>query len=158
MLALAGELADGVLLNWCTPERVNRARATVAETAERAGRDPSAITIGVYLRACIEPDESVALQAVAPQAQQYASIPHYRWQFEAMGLGEEAARASSGEDTDGLTWAVALVGDPAAAAARLQAYREAGADLPVVYPVPALEPVSSILGTVMALAPRPIVA
>ena len=106
----------------------------------------------------IQPDESVALQAVAPQAQQYASIPHYRWQFEAMGLGEEAARASSGEDTDGLTWAVALVGDPAAAAARLQAYREAGADLPVVYPVPALEPVSSILGTVMALAPRPIVA
>src|SRR5438876_5809476 len=49
--ALAGEVADGVLLNWCTPERVGRAREIVAQSAARAGRDPTAVTIAVYVRA-----------------------------------------------------------------------------------------------------------
>ena len=53
MVSLAGEVADGVLLNWCTPERVARATALVREAAERAGRDPSHVTIGVYVRACL---------------------------------------------------------------------------------------------------------
>ncbi len=36
-------------------------------------------------------------------------------------------------------------------------YRRAGADMPVVYPVPALDPVSSIVGTILAMAPSPAV-
>ena len=38
-VALAGETADGVLLNWCSPERVADASAAVRAAAERAGRD-----------------------------------------------------------------------------------------------------------------------
>jgi 5,10-methylenetetrahydromethanopterin reductase len=52
MVALAGEVADGVLLNWCPPERVHRAAATVADAAARADRDPP--EIGVYVRAAWE--------------------------------------------------------------------------------------------------------
>jgi 5,10-methylenetetrahydromethanopterin reductase len=155
MIQLAGEVADGVLLNWCTPERIGRARATLTEAARRAGRDPVSVTLATYIRACVEPDDAVAVQAIAPQAQQYASIPHYRAHFEQMGLAEEAAAAASGEDPGPLIRAVTLVGDAKTASARLQAYRDAGADLPVVYPVPALEPLSSMLGTVLALAPEP---
>ena len=66
-----------------------------------------------------------------------------------------ANAAASGGDPGPLIRAVALVGDPEAAKARLQAYRDAGGDLPVVYPAPALEPVSSMLGTILALAPHP---
>jgi 5,10-methylenetetrahydromethanopterin reductase len=40
-LRLAGEVADGVLLNWCPPDRVAQARAAVSEAATAAGRDPS---------------------------------------------------------------------------------------------------------------------
>jgi alkanesulfonate monooxygenase SsuD/methylene tetrahydromethanopterin reductase-like flavin-dependent oxidoreductase (luciferase family) len=155
MIALAAEVADGVLLNWCTPERLQRARATLDDAVQRGGRDPGAVTLATYIRACVEPDEAVAIQAIAPQAQQYASIPHYRAHFEQMGLAEEAAAAASGEGPGPLIRAVTLVGDAKAAADRLQAYRDAGADLPVVYPVPALEPLSSMLGTVLALAPHP---
>jgi len=155
MVELAAEIADGVLLNWCTPERVAAAKSSVRRAAERAGRDPSGITVAVYVRACVEPDERLALDAVRPQAQQYASIPHYQRQLEAVGLGKEAEAAARGDVPDALIRAVAAVGDAAAAAARIQAYRDAGADLPFAYPVPALEPVSSILGTVLALAPSP---
>ena len=155
MIALAGEIADGVLLNWCTPERVQQARATLTEAAERAGRDPRSVTLATYIRACIEPDETVALQAIQPQAQQYASIPHYRQQFDRMGLSKEVEQAARGDLPAALIRAIALAGDPEAAKQRLQAYRDAGADLPVVYPVPALEPVSSMTGTILALAPHP---
>src|SRR5207244_8133352 len=79
-------------------------------------------------------------------------ISHYRRQLELMGLGELAASPDSSEE---LVRALCLVGDPAPARRRLQEYRDAGADLPVVYPVPVLEPVSSLMGTMMALAPSP---
>ena len=155
MIALAGEIADGVLLNWCTPQRVGRARATLSDAADRAGRDPASIMLSTYIRACVEPDESIALQAIQPQAQQYASIPHYRTHFEQMGLGDAAEEAARGDLPEALIRAVTLVGDAAAARRRLDEYRDAGADLPVVYPVPALEPVSSMTGTILALAPDP---
>jgi 5,10-methylenetetrahydromethanopterin reductase len=155
MFALAGEIADGVLLNWCTPERVQGARTAIAGSAERAGRDPSSISVGVYVRACVEPDQEVAVDALRPQAAQYASLPHYRRQMEAMGLGAEAEAAARGEVPDALVRALCLVGDPRAMGERLGEYRAAGADLPVVYPVPVLEPVSSLLATLLALAPRP---
>ena len=61
---MAGELADGVLLNWCTPERVRQAREEVAEGARAAGRDPAEVTVGVYVRACLDPDVMAAIDAV----------------------------------------------------------------------------------------------
>ena len=40
MLRLAGEVAEGALLNWATPERIAASRSRIAEGAVRAGRDP----------------------------------------------------------------------------------------------------------------------
>jgi alkanesulfonate monooxygenase SsuD/methylene tetrahydromethanopterin reductase-like flavin-dependent oxidoreductase (luciferase family) len=157
MIALAGEIADGVLLNWCTPERVRRARNLVAEGARRAGRDPAQITVGVYVRACLGEEEGVALEALRWAAAQYLAFPHYRRQFEAMGLVSppdgSAGRPPFAEDA--LVRSVCLLGEPSAAGDRLDQYRAAGADLPLVYPVPVLDPSSSLMGTVLALAPTP---
>ena len=156
-MRLAGEVADGVLLNWCPPERVAFARERIREGAEAAGRDPASIRVGVYVRAAVgqgAPGDAGLRMAAA----EYASYPSYRRQFEDAGLGKEAERAASsdgGDVPDALLDAVALRGDAASALRRLEAFRQAGADLPVVYPVATLEPVSSILGTLFALAPVP---
>jgi alkanesulfonate monooxygenase SsuD/methylene tetrahydromethanopterin reductase-like flavin-dependent oxidoreductase (luciferase family) len=154
MVSLAGEVADGVLLNWCTPERVARAATIVREAAERAGRDPSAMTIGVYVRACLGIDEDVAIAALGAMVGRYAAIPHYRRQFEAMGLGE-AARPSG--PPDAVVRALTVAAGRTQALARFDAFREAGADLVLCYPVAALEPLSSVMGTVLAAAPDPAV-
>src|ERR1039457_1608296 len=45
MLRLAGEVADGALLNWATPERIAGSRTFLAQGAARAGRSPAAITV-----------------------------------------------------------------------------------------------------------------
>ena len=160
---LAGEVADGVLLNWCTPERVRRARAELADGARGAGRDPSEVTVAVYVRACLHRDASAAMAAVQAMAGEYASYPAYARQFAALGLGDDAEqaaaahRAGRSEDVpERLVREVSLVGEPSHARGRLESFRLAGADLPVVYPVvvPGTPPDASARETLQALAPR----
>jgi 5,10-methylenetetrahydromethanopterin reductase len=162
MIRLAGEVADGVLLNWCTPERVARARRLIKQGAERAGRDPAGTTVAVYVRACLGVEEPVALEALRKMTGLYASFPHYRRQLELMGLGEEAAlavkafsRGRPEEIPESLVRSLTVLGGRAEAVARFAAFREAGADLVLCYPVAALETLSSVLGTVLAAAPAP---
>jgi alkanesulfonate monooxygenase SsuD/methylene tetrahydromethanopterin reductase-like flavin-dependent oxidoreductase (luciferase family) len=145
MIGLAGEVADGVVLNWCTPERVGRALELLAEGAARAGREPADVTVAVYVRACVGTDDETASQALREAAAMYTALPHYAAIFAEMGLDPG--------DPDQVAKAVCVSGTAANARARLDAFRQAGADLPVVYPVPAMEPVSSLLGTIMAMAP-----
>src|SRR5439155_13647675 len=94
MVGLAGEVADGVLLNWCTPERVAAARRLMVASAERSGRDPVKVTVAVYVRACLGLEEPVAMLDLKQMAGRYAAIPHYHRQFDRMGLGDEAALAA----------------------------------------------------------------
>jgi len=153
-MRLAGEVADGVILNWCTPERVAAASGHIRRAASAAGRDPAAITIAVYVRGSVGGDGVSAREALAAASSQYVRYPAYLRQFRAMGLAEEAERAAAG-DPGPLVAAVCLPGDRDRARDRLEAFREAGADLPVVYPVAggASAP-ASLLATIEALAPR----
>ncbi|MGZ4149928.1 MAG: LLM class flavin-dependent oxidoreductase, partial [Actinomycetota bacterium] len=155
---LAGEVADGVLLNWCTPERVARAVVGVREGAEEAGRDPAEVTLGVYVRASL--GDGSGLDLARRAAGEYASYPAYARQFAAMGLGQEAARAAQAhrdgrteEVPDALVRSVCLLGDAGRARARLGAYAQAGAALPIVYPLTADADAGSALATLTALAP-----
>jgi alkanesulfonate monooxygenase SsuD/methylene tetrahydromethanopterin reductase-like flavin-dependent oxidoreductase (luciferase family) len=157
---LAGEVADGVLLNWCTPERVVAARSELAEGADRAGRDPSAVTVGAYIRACLVMDEGAALAAMRAAAGEYAALPAYRRQAAALGLGAEAEtaaaahRAGRPEDVpEGFVRTLGLVGNPSAARERVDGYRDAGLDLPIVYPVVTDDVIGSIRVTLRSLAP-----
>lgn len=169
---LAGEVADGVLLNWCPPTRVTRAREEVAAGAASAGRDPGDVTVAVYVRASLGADGAEA--ALRDAAAEYASYPAYARQLEALGLGVEAAAAAAahhaGRPQDvpqRLLDEVCLPLDPARARDRLTEYRDAGADLPVIYPVvprgagpgpvarATLEALAPTRGRRMALPQRP---
>ena len=92
-MRLAGEIADGVILNWCPPERVPFARARIAEGAEATERDPASVMVAVYVRAWVGPDETEAMSALRAMAGQYASYRAYRRQFDEVGLGPQAAVA-----------------------------------------------------------------
>jgi alkanesulfonate monooxygenase SsuD/methylene tetrahydromethanopterin reductase-like flavin-dependent oxidoreductase (luciferase family) len=93
---------------------------------------------------------------------QYAAIPQYQRQLRRMGLGEEGSLAAKAhragrpeEVPEGLVRNLIVVGGRSEALARFEAYHDAGADLVLCYPVAALDPFSSILGTVLASAPSP---
>lgn len=98
MLAVAGALADGVALNWCTREHVAWSRAQVEEAARRAGRRPPPLL--EYVRTCVDPHERLARGTLAAAALVYAlGPPAYRHHFERMGFADELRRLEH-EDGD----------------------------------------------------------
>lgn len=81
MCALAGEVADGVLLNWVTPEYARRSADIVREAASKAGR--RAPKVFAYVRLAMGAPAAAKLQ---DEADRYAAIPAYGANFARIGV------------------------------------------------------------------------
>lgn len=81
MCQLAGEVADGVLLNWVTPEYARRSADVIRAGAAAAKRQPPKIF--AYVRLAMG---GPAAARVAQEADRYARIPAYGANFERMGV------------------------------------------------------------------------
>jgi 5,10-methylenetetrahydromethanopterin reductase len=146
MCALAGAVADGVLLNWATPGYVEEAIADVRRGAERAGRDPRTVDVACYIRAAVGADPAAVRGALAAETARYIGLDFYRRMFDRSGFAAETAAvmraarhgtdAAAAEVSDRMLEAVAVFGSPAACRERLERYRALGVTLPVVAPVP----------------------
>ncbi len=166
MLRLAGEQADGALLNWATPERIAASRQLVAEGAARVGRDPGEVPLTMYVRVCVDDDVDAARRALGAQVLTYAMAAPgtpltagYRGLFTQMGFGEilsvlerrkrdgESMRSLIDAAPDDLLTSVGYFG-PASGAAQAYARLSRGLDETVVRIVtarPGLEPVVAAL-------------
>src|SRR5215467_13103664 len=113
MLGVAGELADGVLLNWCSPEWVGWSRTRVERAAAAAGRPAPEVV--EYIRTSVDPDAALARSTLGTAALQYALGPNaYRRHFERMGFGAEldGLERSGGEPGADLLAASGAAGAP----------------------------------------------
>ena len=81
MCRLAGEVADGVLLNWVTPEYARLSAERVREGAAAARRQPPKIF--AYLRVALGP---AACDRLQEESNRYAAVPAYGANFARMGL------------------------------------------------------------------------
>ena len=84
MCAVAGEAADGILLNWIVPDYVAPSVAIVAAAAQKAGR-PEPQMMG-YVRTVYGP---ASREVFAGEAARYASYPAYAANFSRMGTPAE---------------------------------------------------------------------
>lgn len=146
MLRLAGEAADGVLLNYlpasAVPWCIEQVRAGEAE----AGRAPGSCSVYAYVHVGVC-DRDEALPAARRDLFSYAVVPAYANAFARAGFGDEveALRAAfDSGDRDGAVAAISdrmvdaidICGDASTVAGAVQAYRDAGVDVPVVMPMP----------------------
>lgn len=159
MLAFAGRLGDGVLLNWLPLDAVPDAVAQVRKAATEAGRDPAAVVVACYVRACVG-DLGQLAGDLRPQVLTYLQSPAYAAMLRRSGITDVDRVAAAGPDertglvSDQTIDALVATGTADQVAARLEAYRQAGVDLPVLYPLPAGEhPAARVLATLSALAP-----
>lgn len=171
MLRLAGAHADGVSLNWCTPEQIAWSRERIVEGAKRAGRDAAGVTVMEYIRICVDEDEEAARRAYTRALMGYAlarpgasKTAGYRGHFARMGfdaaltaLEERRERgATDAELVDAfppeLLKMVGYYGNAAGAAAAFRRLAE-GLDTAVVRVVPARPGVESVLAVMRACAP-----
>ena len=132
MLRLAGELSDGALLNWCSPEWVAWSRARVERAAAAAGRPAPEIV--EYIRTSVDPDAALARSTLGSAMLQYALGPGaYRAHFERMGFADELRRLEAGEDAPSgeLLAASGAAGEPGQVRSQFERLAE-GLDLAIV--------------------------
>ena len=91
MLQVAGEVGDGVILNWLAATDVPRVIALVREAAARAGRDPAAVEITARLLVNVDPPGGDADVGVRRHVTAYLNVPVYRAYQEWLGRGPALA-------------------------------------------------------------------
>jgi probable F420-dependent oxidoreductase len=78
MLKVAGEVGDGAITNWLSPEDVPKVVAVVREAARAAGRDPEALEISARLFLNLDPPGPEAETAVRRHLAAYLNVPVYK--------------------------------------------------------------------------------
>jgi len=146
MLTLGGELADGVFLNLMTTDSLPAALTHVDAGLSLAGRARSDTVVACLLPCCISTDVEAAAGAARQVVAGYAMHPAAGKLFSANGFSSELSqvreRLASGEQnaaesvSDAMIDAFVAHGGPEVLAGRIQAYRDAGVDLPVLFPMP----------------------
>ena len=138
MLQMAGQLADGVLLNYLPASHVPWSVEQI-----RAGGDAE---VYAYVHAGIcEREDGVEL--ARRDLFSYAVVDSYARSFERAGFGDEVAaireaHAAGDRDaaiaavSDRMVDAIDVMGDEDTVQATMQAYVEAGVDVPVLMPLP----------------------
>ena len=133
MCRLAGEIADGVLFNWLTPEHAKASAVLVREGAQAAKRPVPRLF--AYVRLAMGPG---AAERVAKEGARYDSVPAYHANFERMGVKPEAT---------------AVVADTPAEVARALARWDGALDEIVLRALPADDGVESTLALLRAAKP-----
>ncbi|HEY7141638.1 MAG TPA: LLM class flavin-dependent oxidoreductase [Methylomirabilota bacterium] len=134
MCRLAGEIADGVLLNWLTPEHAKTSAEWVRAGAAAAGRRPP--RLATYVRVAVGPGSTERIEA---EGQRYAAIPAYADHFARMGVPPSAT---------------AVIAESAAAVPEALAPWERVLDDVVVRAITASDSVDETLALVRAAQPR----
>jgi alkanesulfonate monooxygenase SsuD/methylene tetrahydromethanopterin reductase-like flavin-dependent oxidoreductase (luciferase family) len=142
---LAGELADGAEFYMCPVDRVRKLANAAHETAAKHGRKAADVAITVGLPTFVDDNLEKAYDTARQQLSFYPALPFYNRQLaksgfeaEAKAAMEAAARgdhkAQVAAVSNRLVDSVALVGPASRCIERLSAFREAGAQMPIIAP------------------------
>jgi probable F420-dependent oxidoreductase len=89
MCELAGEVADGVLLNWIPPSAVPASLRHIEAGVKRAGRSLADVDVAVYVRTCVTDEREAMREALARDITGYATVSVYARFFAECGFAEE---------------------------------------------------------------------
>lgn len=146
MLSACGELADGVILTRTSLGSCAGIRAQVRDGAERAGRSMADIELTSLLPCAVAERRADALDQIRESTAVYAGFfPRYNRLMSESGFPDAAAAIaeawSRGDRAaairavpDALIDATSIAGDSAYCRARIDAYRDAGIELPILSP------------------------
>jgi len=150
MMEMAGEIADGVVLNYCVPPEYNDSALQLLEAgAKRAGRTLDQIDRPQLVVCSVDYDHDRAIDTTRELLTQYlAQQPHIA---KASGVSEEVVREiqsilgwpATREQIrraahfvpDELIYRISASGTPDEARAKVQEYIHHGATCPILYPV-----------------------
>ena len=145
---LAGEIADGVMPLWWSVERVARSKAWVERgRAKSSGRGKLEMTLG--LPTFVGTDIDALRAAARANLGFFTALPFFQRLLRASGFAAEADQAEQGAGGDALSDrvldAICLLGPVEHCRERLAAYRDAGLDLPILWPALGIEAARAVV-------------
>lgn len=167
MLQLAGELADGVFLTWIPEGQIPWVLGHLHTGAARVGRSLEDFVIACHIRVWVTDAPDAATRWLQRELTGYATVEAYQRYFRHIGFGSEtdaiAAQWRAGDRagavervSEAMVTQLAVVGSAEHCRARLARFREAGVNLPIVFPfTPQADDRASIYKTLEAVAPNP---
>jgi len=157
------EVADGWLPYFASPDTLRVDLASIEDALRTAGRERASFTVAPLLPVLVSDDDAASRAVLRRQLAFYIGGMgrFYRETVTRHGFGDTAEEirrlwdahereAAAAAVTDELLDAFAIVGDAARCRARLDEYRAAGADLPIVA-LPGDVPLADVERTVRAL-------
>ena len=144
MCELAGEVADGVLLNWIPPSAMAASIGHVEAGAKRAGRSLADVEVAVYVRTAVTGEPAPVRETLARDITGYAIVNAYARFFRECGFAEEVEAVNAAwkagdragavkSISDRVLEGLGAVGTADACRAQLDAFARTGA-IPVVLP------------------------
>jgi len=93
MLRLAGEIGDGVIVNFVTTETLPAMLDHTREGMRSAGKDPSKLDVVCRIMMALGEDESIARSMLKRALTAYVTVPQYNKFFQEIGYENEAGKA-----------------------------------------------------------------
>jgi probable F420-dependent oxidoreductase len=93
MLRTAGEIGDGVIVNYITPETFGPLLEHIREGARSAGKPTDNIDICCRIQVAVDPEEEIVRENLRRELTAYVTVPQYNKFFREIGFENEAREA-----------------------------------------------------------------
>jgi alkanesulfonate monooxygenase SsuD/methylene tetrahydromethanopterin reductase-like flavin-dependent oxidoreductase (luciferase family) len=137
MLQTAGEIGDGVIVNYITPETFPRMLTEIRQGAHKAGRNANSLDIACRILVAVDEEQDIVRENLRRELTAYLTVPQYNRFFQWIGYGDEAHAALEAWNAGDRRKALSLVpdymlesifvfGTPERIVQRLRDYEQAG--------------------------------
>ena len=137
MLRIAGEIGDGLITNFVTPETLPAMLAHTREGMRAVGKDSAKLEVGCRIMIAVDEDRETCLNLYRRALTAYVTVPQYNKFFREIGYEREASKAfdswQAGDRKtalasipDGMVEKIIVFGTPSECALRLREYERAG--------------------------------
>jgi probable F420-dependent oxidoreductase len=93
MLRTAGEIGDGVIVNYITPETFPQMLREIHNGARAGGKNPESIDIVCRILVAIDSEQEIVRESLRRELTAYLTVPQYNKFFQWIGFGKEAGAA-----------------------------------------------------------------
>ena len=93
MLRIAGEIGDGVIVNFITPETLPAMLDNTRDGMRAAGKDPAKLDVVCRIIVAVDEDEAVSRTLFRRSLTAYVTVPQYNKFFREIGYDKEASVA-----------------------------------------------------------------
>jgi probable F420-dependent oxidoreductase len=111
MLQTAGEIGDGAIVNYITPETFPRMLNEIHQGARKAGKSADALDIACRILVAVDDEQEVVRENLRRELTAYLTVPQYNRFFQWIGYGDEARSALEAWNAGDRRKALSLVPD-----------------------------------------------